>query len=537
MEADDDVNETMNSTEFSNGHSYQDHSKIPVSKGINRNHQYQKEQPFPLRDRETHLKNQLDEKAREIEYVTSELKSEKKKHKSAIDEYEKRLAIAEAEKERALMTRNQSHELLVESKGKANEIRDDNEKLRSKIKSLENENSSLVAELETTKLMLTDVQMKYNMVEKNVIYNADRNTDNILKQAQERHSAVVAMMQQQIDGFRSKFDDLEHEHKNLEIRYKELHRSRESLLIEKSETVNQLNKNLEDAQRQCHDLLSRPNYSQENRQLQHLIHSMESDKTDMSRTINKLQKRLQEQTDEMELMDSVVQECGGNNFTFSESTKFIHRDPLKNKNSSTPIAPEARFSRVKEELCKSLNNIKTKREEIKILEQQLREKDDEIKQLKIDENKALVQMNQFRDETIRLKSKTTILENEFEKARQLSNSHTCATDEKHEESLKNLQEQAEKLQEELNRVKADYETLTMQNAELAENEKECRDKINQLNVELSASEMSEDLKKERAKVQALEESLKKYQTSQQMVDRSAQGDFEGKLNFIISWCN
>lgn len=500
------------------------------------NHQIQ--QPFSLRDSETHFKNQMDSKTREIEYVTTQLTAERKQHKTLVDEYEKRLAIAEAEKERALMTRSQTHELLVENKSRSIEMEEVNEKLRSKIKSLETENSSLVGELESTKLMLTDVQIKYNMVEKNVMFNADRNTDIIIKQAQERNSAQTAMMQQQIDGLKSKYEDLEHEHKNLEIRYKELQRSRESMLIEKSEIVNHLNKNLEDAQRQCQDLLARPNLSQENRQLQNLVRSMENQKEEFNQTISKLQKRIKEQTSEMELMDSIVQECGGNNVSFSESTKFIQRDPLKNVNSSIPLAPEARLARVKEELYKSLNNIKNKREEIKICEQQLREKDDEIKQLKNDENTALVRMNQFRDETIRLESKMKILEKEIDKLRQellhkSSASHNCVTDDKYEDQLKVLRQENEALEAELNSIKSDYERLAMKNGELLENEDEWLEKVQQLEADMKLLQDSspEELNEERENVRLLDEQLK---TNKQTVDQATQGDAEGENFKLLS---
>lgn len=522
---DDEDHETMNSTRLSNGDSMHNHS--------NTNHHYQPQQPFPLRNQETHLKNLLETKERELDYVSSQLASERQQKKATIDEYEKRLAIAEAEKERALMTRDQTHELLVDHKSKAIEHQDVNQKLCSKIKSLETENSKMVAELETTKLMLSDVQMKYNMVEKNVIFNADRNTDKILKQAQERHSAQVAMMQQQLDSLKTKYDDLEHEHKKIEIRYKELQRSREAIMIEKSEVVNELNKNLEEAQRQCQDLLSRPDLSHDNRQLQSIVRNLESQKEDMSRTIGKLQHRLQEQANEMETMDSIIQECGGNNFSFSESTKFIHRDPLKNKNSSTPIAPEARLARVKDELCKSLNNIKNKREEIRICEQQLREKDEEIKQLKADENKALVQMNQFRDESIRLESKVKILENELEKVRLESATHSCVTNEVYEGKIKALQQQKEALEAELDSIKKDYERLVMKNGELVEKETEWLDRIHQLESELETlqdpSKFADSLRHNRERVQLLEEELERLQIRDDPSEQEILDRFDGEL--------
>lgn len=431
---------------------------------------------------------------RETEYVKHQLTSEIKELKAVVDEYEKRIAISEAEKERAMMTRDQTHELLVENKSNAIQMQEVNDKLQLRIKSLEKENSHLVGEMETTKLMLSDVQVKYNMVEKNIIHSTGKNTDNLLKKSQERHSAQITMMQQQIDSIKTKYDDLEHEHKNLDIRYHELQRSRESMLIENSETVNQLTKSLEEAQRQCQDLLSRPDYSQENRHLQSIVRAVETEKEDMKRTINKLQAKMKEQTAEMELMDSIAQECGGNNASF-ESSKFIQRDPLRNVNSSIPLTTENRLARVKDELCKSLNNIKSKREEIKICERQLSEKDEEIMQLKNDENKALIQLNHFRDEYIRMESKNKILESELAKAiqdlNQVSANHICVTNEKYEEEIGRLQMQKNETSKDLDDLRAEYEKLNMKNGELEEiNRNRCskisteeRDQLNSLPFE------------------------------------------------------
>lgn len=519
----EDVNETLNSTKFSHQQQQSYHQNSGDTNSLTNQRNYH-QQDFNLREMESQLKNMLDSKVRELEYISNQLSIERKQNKQTVDEFEKRLAIAEAEKERAIMTRDQTHELLVENKGKAIEMQETNDKLHSKIKSLEKENSTLVGELESTKYMLQDIQLKYNMVEKNVIINADKNTDKILRQAQERHNAQTAMMQQQVESIQSKFDDLEHEFKNLDIRYKELQRSREAMLIEKSETINQLNKNLEDSQRQCQDLLARPNLSQENRQLQNIVRALEYEKEDLSHTLNQLQKKINDQQQEMEIMDSIVQECGGNNISFSESLKFINREPLKNSNSSTPVGPEARLARVKEELCKSLNNIKNKREELKICEKQLAEKDKEIKQLKIDENKALSQMNHFRDEAIRFENKTKILEKELDQMRvELRAIRSCSNDETIDKEMKKLQAEKSNLEVQLNNLKMDYETLNMKNDELMEGEREWKKIALELEVMQNSSKITEELEREKGKVQKLNDELKKMSMVEK-VDRETQKD-------------
>lgn len=468
--------------------------------------------PFPLRDDTTRLQNQLAEKCREIESIAEQLTSERKKHISEIAEFEKRLSIAEAEKERALMNRNQTHELLVEHKTKVINMEDENQKLSSRIKALEAENSKLVADNETTNLMLSDVQMKYNMVEKNVMFNADRNTDIIIKQAQERHSAQVTMMQQQIDGIKSKFDDMEHDNKNLEIRCQTLQKARETLMIEKSEVINELSQKLDSAQRQCQELLSRANHAEENRRLKNIVKSLESQTDDMSKSINKLQEKLREQNSELEVMDSIVHECGGNNTSYLEGSKVINRNLHKNSssNSSTPMSPDDRIKRVKEELFKSLNNVKNKREEIKILEKQLAEKDQEIKQLRTDENRALVDMNRFKDEAIRLENKSKILEKELDKMRLELNQKPDS------EKVKQIQNEKILLEKNLQSLKINYEKVNEYNVELMECDEELKAKVQQLEKEIELlkskpDELGKELQLEREKCNKLTEELNRFQ--------------------------
>ncbi|XP_070495939.1 putative leucine-rich repeat-containing protein DDB_G0290503 [Chironomus tepperi] len=426
----DDENGTMNST--------RNDQSLSIRNNYNKD--------FPLRDEFSNLRNLVETKSRELEHVSNILADERKRNKAAVDEYEKRLSIAEAEKERALMNRNQTHELLVENKGKLIELNEKNQNCMSKIKSLENENERLVGEIESTKIMLSDVQTKYGMVEKNVLFNAERSTDLIIKQSQERHNAQMAMMQQQIDTLKNKYDDLEHEYKHLDIRYKELQRSREAILIEKSETINMLNRNLEDSQRQCQALLSRPDLAHENRRLQNALQTMEYQNEELSITVNKLQKKVQEQTSELEMMDSVINECDGNNQSFTEVSKFLHRDPLKNINS-TPMTPEARINKVKEELCRSVNSIKRKREEIKILEMQLAEKDKEIEELRKDESKTLIELNKYREDAFRYETKFNSVQKELDKAQNELRAYSNLSSKEQQEMCKELEQKKQECEE------------------------------------------------------------------------------------------
>lgn len=205
------------------------------------------------------------------------------------------MAIAEAEKERAHMTRKQTHELVVESKQKLAEQEVHIVELNARIKLLDARNLELVTELEHNKSMLSDVQHKYHMVERNANLTSDKHNDGIVKQINERHVAQVDMMQQQINMMRNKLEERDNQLKRLMIQNAELHRSREGMLIDKADTINLLTQKMEVSQRQCQNLLmknsSDSDLIQENIKLMRSVSALEQQTEDMQKTINSLTSR------------------------------------------------------------------------------------------------------------------------------------------------------------------------------------------------------------------------------------------------------
>lgn len=241
------------------------------------------------------LKNVMASKNQELKNLTSEFATERMNLQHKIDELTKRLTITEGEKERANMGKQQLHELLIESKEQMSNRDEKIAELSAKTKSLEAHNLELLGELERTKSLLNDVQHRYHMIEKNVMYSTERNADNVLKQMNDRHAAQTDMMQQQINTMRTKLEDKENELKRLMIQNSELHRSRESMLLDKSDTINQLTKRLDESQRQCQELIMKSSSSddlaQENVRLMRTVTALEQQNDEMQRTIRSLTMR------------------------------------------------------------------------------------------------------------------------------------------------------------------------------------------------------------------------------------------------------
>lgn len=371
-----------------------------------------------------HWRQMFESRTREFEHVTRQLHDKTREYEQKVNELRKQLMLAEGERDRANMTRTQTHGLLVESKTKIAEMEDRMGELRGKIKGLEEVNLKHEAELVNKNTMLQDALQKCHMLEVNAGQKATRHTDALLKQAEEKYSAKVTMMQQQIDKLRAELEDRQHEVRKFEVRCEELQSLREQLLAERNETVQRLQDNLEESQAKCENLLAKTmnltGFSQDNQRLQTKVNALEQQTHDMQRTINTLTQRLETSNAELELMDSML--CSG-----EDAVDATKRDPTctfaasrKNLVGSTPINPnlkntEDRVTKLKHELLICMNGQKEKRETIKRLETELAERDREIQQLKKDESDALVQMNQYKEEAFRLGSKLKILENELEK--------------------------------------------------------------------------------------------------------------------------
>lgn len=145
---------------------------------------------------------------------------------------------------------------------------------------MESANTKLVCELDSTKTLLADCELKYRIIEKDA--HTSRQVDGILKQENDRHTAHTYMMQQELSSLRNKLDDKELEVKNLHARYKELQKSRASIVEENSSVTCQLKREIDDFQR------STANTSQENLTLKKTIQSLERENLDLQQTVHQL---------------------------------------------------------------------------------------------------------------------------------------------------------------------------------------------------------------------------------------------------------
>lgn len=234
------------------------------------------------------LRNELILKNNEVETLKQLLNNERLEKSAIQNDCEKKLKIFEAEKERAIMTKNQTHDLLVESKTELSNFQNYMEDLKQKLDSAENNNSKLLIELQQTKTMLTDLQHQHHNYELDIRHKNNSRIDSSIKQLQDKHNAQIEIMQQQIDSLSFKLSDKEDEVKRMTFHFKELERFREALLFEKSEVMSQLANALDDQQKL---LLSNKSLSEENSTLYQKTISLAKQNDELEKCVSNLKKK------------------------------------------------------------------------------------------------------------------------------------------------------------------------------------------------------------------------------------------------------
>lgn len=428
-----------------------------------------------------------------------------------VDEYQKRLSIAQAELDRALREKKHTHELLVDSKEKCSNLDNNIQKLRTEKKFLETENTQLVGKLETAQTLLADVQRKYDIVERDVHRRDDRNADLRIKQLEEHQRAQSELMQQQLHQLSDQLDKKKQELDQMHMRYNALQSSHESMLLDKADKINELNSALDVAQRRCNQLASKPDYEAEYTRQQQCIADLHGQVACMEQTIAQLTERVNGTTAELDLMDTLIQQHQ------SDVGESPSRLPSR-LTGSTPMNPADRMGHIKQELYRALGNLKSKREEVRKLEKQLNERTSELRVLREEENKTLVQLATLKEDKQRLENRVKVLQEELNE-----NQHNSSL------NVSKLQSELDALIVERDALRLQIETQTADHQSIDKKLKHLQLQSNELqqeheNLQRKHEQLLEDNRQLRARATA--DNLRLELERHKILLKDAQGEVE-----------
>ncbi|XP_039492962.1 golgin subfamily A member 6-like protein 22 [Drosophila santomea] len=441
-------------------------------------HQHQKplhDDPQRTNEIEIHrLKMLLESKNNELQNIHQESNAAHTK----LDELQKHLSITKAELERALREKQNTHELLVETKENCSNKDSDIDKLRSEKKQLEEDNTRLVGQLETTMTMLSDVQRKYDMVQASKQKWEDRSADLRVKHIEDRHRAQCDLYQQQLCQMKDTLDRKQNELDQLNSRYHALQSGHETMLLDKAAKINELSQALDDAQVRCNQLSARPDLQAENHRQQQCISDLKARIAYLEKTVASLHERLNETTAELDLMDSLIQQHQAD----ESPTGRLSQVGGSRLVGSTPLNPLDRVSHIKQELYRALANLKNKREEVRRLEKLLEERNQELRVLRDQENQSLVQLETLKEGKMRLENKVKSMQQELEeqqhKSQQDLGLHSQLQSieaerdalkenrQQIEEQLRNVEKDLEQLKQHHESLQKSYDQLSLDNRQL-----------------------------------------------------------------------
>lgn len=419
----------------------------------------------------------------EVSQLTKELTTLRYERDTEVEQLKRKILLIEAEKQGAFLSHKEAQKLLSEYQAQISQLRQDVEDLRLKNITLEKNNEEISRELEIAKASAVDLTQKVSMLEKNGKgLHSEKHVESFLKNVQQQHDTQIRELQSQIESLTHKFSQKDHECCVLEHKLREVQRSQEAMITEKAKVVNELHKQLEEAQHRVREY-SNSIDSQDILRLKIELDQMKTEK-------KTLESKLSDATNKMESMEKDLRQYEAvskmgllhNGDSSFETDSITHlgisrRHSLGGRTEKSMISSKdspRRSSKtlqeqsdlniqLRDELHRALQGQKSKREEIRRLQAELAVRDQKIKSMKEHEKVYFAESEKFK------KNLTTVLERlkrQEEEAKALQGKsdeanllqiqiHTC-------------KKEKEKADKDLRDIKAKLEHLKSENVNLQE---------------------------------------------------------------------
>ncbi|KAH8294647.1 hypothetical protein KR018_000857 [Drosophila ironensis] len=431
--------------------------------------------PYPLHDHPQHadelqrLNLLLESKSHELENVNKVATAANKQ----LDDCRKQLLITQAELERALRDKQNTHELLVETKERCSNQDSCLEKLREDKIKLEEEKKELFGKLEAQRTILLDYQTKCEAMKAKNQKDEERDFQWRVKQYEQQHRAKYDLLQSQYLNVSTQLDGKKAELDQLQVRYNTLQSGHETMLLDKAAKINELNQALDVAQSRCNQLASRPDLEAENERLKQCVSELNARLAALEKTIAGLNNRVIETTTELDLMDTLLQQ---HQLDDTPNTQ-LSQVGASRVVGSTPLNPLEKVSHIKQELYRALANLKTKRDEVRRFEKLLEERNQEVRSLRDQENQSLVQLATLKEDKTRLENRVKSLQEELQEVQshpqleaQLANlmgeRNTLSDHNRQiEEQLRNVEKQLQELRQEHESLEESHRQLQSHSTE------------------------------------------------------------------------
>ncbi|XP_026276703.1 trichohyalin isoform X1 [Frankliniella occidentalis] len=336
----------------------------------------------------------------EISHLNKELDSLRYERDTEVEQLKRKLLLVEAEKQGAFLSHKEAQNLLSDYQTQISQLRQDVEDLRLKNLALEKSREEITRERDVAKTSAADLIQKVSILERNGKgLTSEKHIESFLKTLQQQHDTKVRELQTQLESLTHKFSQKDHECCILERKLRDAQRAQEALITEKGKVVNELNKELEDAQKKVLEYTTSVN-SQETAQLKMELDQVKAECKALERKLSETSSKLEsaekdlrqyEAVSKMGLLhngDSSFDTDSITNLGISRRHSLGGRTDTMDTNRDTSRKSKSQRERddlnmqLRDELQRALQGQRSKREEIRRLQGELAQRDQKIKTMK-----------------------------------------------------------------------------------------------------------------------------------------------------------
>uniref|UniRef100_A0A4W3K0L8 CEP152 CEP63 binding coiled coil domain-containing protein n=1 Tax=Callorhinchus milii TaxID=7868 RepID=A0A4W3K0L8_CALMI len=322
------------------------------------------------------LQQKLEERARDIRYLNHQL------------------AIVKGEKDGLALRSQNSQTLLQDAKELEVKLQGEIKALEAKVQGLTISEEESMKNMKIAEAAMDSMQQQMLELRRSEsLTRAREQHDNVIGVLKQKHDETILAMQQKLDAACSALEEQKDNCKRLEEQVKQLERQQEEAKLEKAEIINGLTKSLEASQLQCRELLQTGSM-QEITQLRIKLQQVQSAKK-ISDSMNKaLQEEMTDFKEQISLyesaakIDAFIKETPDQTealLTDSYVDLGIKKGNWKvtvRREDSDKMSKDEVILDLKVELERSLSIIKTKRQQLIQLQNEAKERQKQIAELK-----------------------------------------------------------------------------------------------------------------------------------------------------------
>lgn len=423
----------------------------------------------------------------EVSNLTQELATLRHERDTEVEQLKRKLLLLEAEKQGAFLSHKEAQNLLSDYQTQISQLRQDVEDLRLKNITLEKSKEEAERELSIAKASAADLLQKVSILERNGSgLQSEKHVESFLKTVKQQHETQVRELQTTIENLTQKFSHKDHECCLLERKLSDSQRMQEALITEKGKVVNELNRQLEEAQRRVRDYANSVD-NQESVHLKIQVDQLTADRRALEQKLSEASNKLEAAEKDLKQYEAVSRMGLLSNGDSSFETDSITHLGISRRHSLGGKADKSmdhgkdsrRSSRsqrekddltiqLRDELHRALQGQKSKREEIRRLQGELASRDQKIKTMKEQEKVYFVEAEKFKKNLTAVLERLKIQEEEAKVLQSKGDEVSSLQNQVHKfkKEKENVEKDLKDAKIKLERMKSDYSKVRQQLAEM-----------------------------------------------------------------------